>query len=163
MMNDHVDLILQQWKEAKPDLDCSAMGIVGRLARVESVWKKQLSHVFKHHKLSGIEFDILATLCRSQMPLTPTDLYTTLMLSSGAMSTRIEALVQRGLIERILSAEDRRSCKVTLTEQGKNLINLAVEAHVMNMNEMLSMLDEDEKVQCAALLKKILLAQKQSL
>ncbi|WP_289031340.1 MarR family transcriptional regulator [uncultured Paraglaciecola sp.] len=159
-MNDSVDLILQQWKNTKPELNCSAMGIVGRLFRIESSWKKQLETVFKQHKLSGIEFDILATLYRSQIPLTPTELYQTLMLSSGAMSTRIEALVQRQLIERISSVKDRRSCKITLTEEGKTIIDTAVTAHVANMEVLLRPLKQMERIQLTSLLKKIVLADK---
>lgn len=157
-MQDPVDGILRQWSEARPDLDCSAMGVVGRLRRVNQSWQKQLETVFEAHQLSSIEFDILATLRRSQMTLTPTELYQTLMLSSGAMSTRIEKLVQRGLIERIASENDRRSCKVRLSEEGQRALDAALESHVENMNTMLDMLEEDEKTQLAMLLKKVLVA-----
>jgi len=156
-MNDQVDLILQQWKNTKPELDCSDMGVVGRLGRVNNQWKQQLNTVFNEQEMSGIEFDILATLRRNQVPLTPTELYKTLMLSSGAMSTRIENLVQRGLIERISSEQDRRSCKVMLTTKGKTSIDIALEAHIANMGNMLEPLSDDEKTQLATLLKKILL------
>jgi len=157
-MTDSVDRILQQWSKARPDLDCSAMGVVGRVGRVSMLWGKQMDVVFEPQGLSRVEFDILATLRRSQVPLTPTELYQTLMLSSGAMSTRIEVLVQRGLIERMASEEDRRSCKVALTEQGKAVLDRALESHLANMDQMLSCLDGDEKTQLAGLLKKILLA-----
>ncbi|WP_409525759.1 MarR family winged helix-turn-helix transcriptional regulator [Nitrincola sp. MINF-07-Sa-05] len=156
-MKDSVDHILQQWSDARPDLDCSAMGIVGRLGRVSLLWQKQLEAVFEPLGLSRVEFDILATLRRGQVPLTPTELYQTVMLSSGAMSTRLEALVQRGLIERMASEEDRRSCKVALTAQGVVTVDAALEAHLANMDVMLNRLDGDEKAQLAGLMKKILL------
>ncbi|MBB1272365.1 MarR family transcriptional regulator [Psychromonas sp. SR45-3] len=158
-MKDQVDGILQQWKQIKPELDCSSMGVVGRLRRVDNQWKQQLDTVFKKQEMSSIEFDILATLRRSQIPLTPTELYKTLMLSSGAMSTRIEMLVKRGLIERVYSEQDRRSCKVMLTDQGITIIDLALHAHLENMDNLLKPLNNDEKNQLAALLKKLLLAQ----
>lgn len=157
-MNDQVDHILQQWHDTRPDLDCSAMGIIGRLHRVNIIWKKQLDVVFEQKNMNSTEFDILATLRRNQIPLTPTELYQTLMISSGAMSTRIEMLVQRGLIERISSEKDRRSCKVKLTKQGLAELDSALEAHVVNMDGMLNVLDGDEKKQLAWLLKKVLLA-----
>lgn len=159
-MQDQVDHILQQWRDAKPDLDCSSMGVVGRLRRVNKRWKKQLDDVFELQKMTSIEFDILATLRRNQIPLTPTELYQTLMISSGAMSTRIELLVQRGLIERIASEKDRRSCKVKLTAQGVTELDIALEAHVANMGGMIDVLDSDEQKQLAGLLKKILLPSK---
>lgn len=155
MMKDSVDTILLQWLQARPDLDCSSMGVVGRVRRTSEQWKKNMERVFKLHQLSSIEFDILATLRRSQAPLTPTDLYQTLMLSSGVMSTRIESLVQRGLLQRLASEEDRRSCRVELTEEGMVLIDLVVVEHIQNMENMLSPLNHEERDQLAELLKKL--------
>lgn len=155
MMKDPVDIILLQWLQARPDLDCSSMGVVGRVRRTSEQWKKQMERVFKQHQLNAIEFDILATLRRSQAPLTPTELYQTLMLSSGVMSTRIESLVQRDLLQRLASEEDRRSCRVELTEEGMALIDLIVVEHVQNMENMLSPLNKKERDQLAMLLKKL--------
>ena len=155
MMKDPVDTILQQWLQVRPDLDCSSMGVVGRVRRTSEQWKKQMEKVFKQHQLNSIEFDILATLRRSQAPLTPTELYQTLMLSSGVMSTRIESLVQRGLLQRLASEEDRRSCRVELTAEGMALIDFSVVEHVQNMESMLSPLNKKERDQLATLLKKL--------
>ncbi|MBF4264184.1 MarR family transcriptional regulator, partial [Vibrio anguillarum] len=89
MSLDNVDSILIQWKSVRPDLDCSSMGVIGRLRRTSNVWKSKMDKVFKEHGLSSIEFDILATMRRSNPSgITPTELYKTLMLSSGAVSTR---------------------------------------------------------------------------
>lgn len=159
MSSDKVDKILSQWLAVRPDLDCSAMGVVGRLRRTSSMWKKKLDPVFQEHGLSSIEFDILATMRRSDVAVTPTELYHTLMLSSGAVSTRIEQLVKSGFVQRIASEKDRRSCKVTLTEKGIELVDTALNAHVANMDSMLGVLDSQEKEQLAGLLKKILLAE----
>ncbi|MGF1703647.1 MarR family transcriptional regulator [Photobacterium makurazakiensis] len=157
MKYDHVDKLLAQWKECRPDLDCSPMGVVGRLSRSSRIIDKRLLKAFKKHDLSAIEFDILATLRRCQEALTPTELYQTLMLSSGAMSTRLDALVKRGLIARIASEQDRRSCSVALTDVGIELIDRALEAHVENERNILEPLTEDEQVYLAALLRKWLL------
>jgi len=159
MSSDNLDKILTQWAAVRPDLDCSAMGIVGRLRRTSGSWKKKLDPVFKEHGLSSIEFDILATMRRSgTAAVTPTELYHTLMLSSGAVSTRIEHLVKSGFVQRIASEQDRRSCKVTLTKQGIELVDTALNAHVANMDNILSVLNRQEQQQLANLLRKILLA-----
>ncbi len=159
MPNDKVDAILAQWRSVRPDLDCSSMGVVGRLRQTNGIWKTKLDQVFDGFGLSCIEFDILATIRRNDREITPTELYQTLMLSSGAISTRIEQLVQRGLVQRVASEEDRRSCKVTLTEQGIELVDQALNAHVANVDGMLSVLTEQERKQLGQLLKKILLAE----
>lgn len=160
MSADKVDTILAQWQKVRPDLDCSAMGVVGRLRRTSNAWKAKMDLVFKLHGLSSIEFDILATMRRSDSSgSTPTELYKTLMLSSGAVSTRLEKLVKEGLVERISSEQDRRSCKVKLTEKGITMIDSALNDHVGNMDNMLSVLTSDEQVQLAGLLRKVLIAE----
>ncbi len=81
------------------------------------------------------------------------------MLSSGAVSTRIEQLVKRGLVERVASAEDRRSCKVALTTQGLTLIDKVTNKHVENMDKILGVLNSKEQQQLAELLKKVLVSE----
>lgn len=159
MPNDKVDAILAQWRSVRPDLDCSSMGVVGRLGQTNGIWKTKLDQVFENFELSSVEFDILATIRRNDREITPTELYQTLMLSSGAISTRVEQLVQRGLVQRVASEHDRRSCKVTLTEQGIELVDQALNAHVANVDGMLGVLTEQERKQLGKLLKKILLAE----
>ncbi|ENY71329.1 HTH-type transcriptional regulator pecS [Aeromonas diversa CDC 2478-85] len=157
MQYDHVDRLLVQWQHQRPDLDCSPMGVLGRLSRMSRIIDKRVNETFKNNALSAVEFDILATLRRFNEPMTPTGLYQTLMLSSGAMSTRIEQLVQRGLIERIASPEDRRSCCVVLTKEGKDLIDKAVEEHVINEKAILDPLTDEQREQLANLLRAWLL------
>lgn len=158
MCSDNVDSILAQWKCVRPDLDCSSMGVVGRLRRTSSIWKNKLESVFKAYGLSCIEFDILATIRRSDPAgITPTVLYKTLMLSSGAVSTRLEQLVKQGLVTRISSEHDRRSCKVKLTPKGTELLDTAVNSHVDNMENMLTVLTKKEQNQLADLLRKVLI------
>jgi DNA-binding MarR family transcriptional regulator len=150
---DQVDGFLQQWQSQRPELDCSPMAVIGRLARAEQLISSRLQPVFKAFDLNAIEFDILATLRRASEPLTPTELYQTLMISSGAMSTRSESLVQRGLMERIASGQDRRSCQMALTVQGKALIDEALEAHLANEEAILSPLSKEQQTQLAGLLR----------
>ncbi|MCL9782656.1 MarR family transcriptional regulator [Vibrio sp. S4M6] len=157
-MKDHVDKIVAQWHAARPDVDYSSMAVVGRLNKVSSIWMKQLGRVFKLYSISAVEFDILATLRRNQTSLTPTELYQEVMLSSGAMSTRLESLVRRGLVSRTASAEDRRSCQVTLTPDGVTLMDEILIKHVANMESMLAPLNEQEQEQLSGILKKLLIA-----
>ncbi|QUJ67715.1 MarR family transcriptional regulator [Photobacterium sp. GJ3] len=158
MKNDHVDRVLLQWQDQRPDLDCSPMGVIGRLSRMSRIVDKEMNRVFQNNGLSSVEFDILATLRRFNEPMTPTELYQTLMLSSGAMSTRIEQLVKRELIERIASPEDRRSCRVVLTREGRALIDQALEAHVINEKAILDPLTDEQREHFASLLRVWLMA-----
>ena len=77
-------------------------------------------------------FDVLATLRRGGRPfrLTPTRLYTELVLTSGAITHRVDALARAGLVERISGSRDRRSTLVGLTDQGRVVADRAMAANL---------------------------------
>ena len=160
MEKDAVDRILGQWAEERPDLDASPMGVFGRLTRAKEVLDRSLSRTFKRFGLHGGEFDVLATLRRSGEPysLTPTELYRSTMRSSGAMTNRLDRLEGRGLVRRSPDPGDRRGVLITLTGEGLELIERAVEAHVEGEERLLGPLSGEDREQLAALLRKLLMS-----
>lgn len=70
--------------------------------------------------------------------LSPTELFSTLMVTSGTMTHRLKRLESRGLISRQVNANDARSMLVQLTHDGMLLIDRAVEKHVENEKHILS-------------------------
>ena len=119
----------------------------------------QLDKVFERHNLGFWEFDVLATLLRSGKPycLAPTQLFSTLMVTSGTMTHRMTQLEKRGLIERIANEHDARSKLVKLSETGFEIINKAVDEHVTNELEILSSLNNQQQMQLDQSLKQLLL------
>lgn len=153
-MTDHVSHILQQWLKHKPELDCSPMGILGRVDRMSKFASTLVDQTIFQFDLSRIEFDILATLRRSDTALTPTQLYQDTLLSSGAMSTKLELLVKKGWLVRRPSPNDRRSCTVELSELGREKIDTVLTHHVENEHRILDCFSEKEQKQMANLLAK---------
>lgn len=143
---DAVDTILAQWKRERPDLDCSPMGPIGRLKRCAALLEQRLETAFMEFELSTWEFDMLATLRRAGAPhiLTPTELFSTLMVTSGTMTHRLKRLESRGFIVRQVNTEDARSMLVQLTDEGLALIDRAVEKHVENERQLLSALPAEK-------------------
>ena len=137
---DAVDDILVQWQRERPDLDVSPMGIIGRLNRCTALLTRKVEEVFAQFDLSVWEFDMLAALRRSGAPyrLAPTTLFSTLMVTSGTMTHRMQRLEHRGLILRVSNPDDARSSLVQLTDAGLDLINQAVKAHVDNEHRLLA-------------------------
>src|SRR5216683_5217251 len=131
---DAVDRILRQWAEERPDLDVSPMGIIGRISRIERVLDPMLVSVFRSFGLERWSFDVLASLRRSGTPyeLTPTQLFNSLMLTSGAITYRIDEMVKTGFVQRTPNPEDRRGQRIRLTDLGRRTIDAAVAAHVRN-------------------------------
>ncbi|CAG9268917.1 MarR family winged helix-turn-helix transcriptional regulator [Paraburkholderia unamae] len=143
---DAVDAILAQWRRERPDLDVTAMGPIGRLKRCSVLLQRRIEDTFAEFDLSRWEFDVLATLRRSGEPfrLAPTELFSTLMITSGAMTHRLKGLETRGLIARVPNPDDARSLLVELTPAGYALIERAVEAHVANEQRILAPLGARE-------------------
>lgn len=157
---DPVDRILAQWHKERPDLDVSPMGIIGRIGRLSKHLDRGIQQTFSEFGLNVGEFDVLATLRRSGQPyqLSPTDLFNTLMVSSGTMTHRIDRLEQADLVKRIPDPSDRRGTLIQLTDKGFNLIEKAVEAHVKNEHRLLNVLEETEREVLVKLLRQLLLS-----
>jgi DNA-binding MarR family transcriptional regulator len=155
---DGIDPIIEQWKVEKPQLDIGAMAIIGRLKRCHTLMQPQLNKVFERHDLSFWEFDVLATLLRSGSPycLAPTELFSTLMVTSGTMTHRMTQLEKRSLIERVANEHDARSKLVKLSPTGFDIINKAVDEHVQNEKYILSNLNPQQQTQLDSSLKDLL-------
>lgn len=156
---DQVDEILRQWKRERPDLDATPMGVIGRISRLALHLDTSLKAVFAKYGLQRGEFDVLATLRRSGKPyqLTPTALFKSVMLTSGAMTNRLDRLEKAGWIIRKADPEDRRSVLVSLTPAGLKLIDKAVEDHVANEHKLLDHLSESEIKTLATSLRRLLI------
>lgn len=137
------------------------MALFGRLNEASRrVLEDHVRPLFAEHGLQGGEFDVLATLRRSGEPyaLTPTALYRDTMVTSGAMTGRIDRLQKAGHVERRRDPDDRRGTLVALTPQGFALIDRIVGLHVANQERLLSGLDGEERATLSRVLGKLLAA-----
>lgn len=147
MANDHVDGIITEWRRERPDLDVSPIGVIGRLHRLALALTEQLSIVYREHDLSEGEFDVLAALRRAGEPFerAPGDLAQHTMVTSGAMTKRVDRLEEAGLVTRRVSQADGRGRVIALTAAGRERIDRAFEAHVANEHRLLATLDPADR------------------
>lgn len=157
---DRIDVILGQWAQERPKIDTLPMGVVGRIQRAAQALRPRLDSTHSKFGLMGESFDVLAALRRSGEPyqLTPTQLYEQLMLSSGAMTNRIDRLAEARLVERRPDPRDGRGSLVCLTVRGRHLIERALEGHVANESALLSALSRKEQSHLADLLRRLLIS-----
>ncbi|WBQ08050.1 MarR family winged helix-turn-helix transcriptional regulator [Kribbella sp. CA-293567] len=157
-MADHVDLVLGQWRERRPDLDASPMAVLGRLKRLGVVVDNELRRNFARHELDRASFDVLATLRRSnaEHSLTPAGLMRSSMVTSGAITQRLDKLEARGLVERSPSETDGRGVLVSLTPAGLELIDKVLPTHIDTENQLLAALSSAERDALAGTLRKLL-------
>lgn len=155
---DAVDAILAQWNRERPDLDCSAMGTIGRIKRCAALLQVRHEEVFAQYGMSSWEFDVLATLTRSGTPyrMAPTALFSSLMITSGTMTHRLKGLEMRALIKRVANEDDGRSILVQLTAEGLDLIERAVTAHVANQRRILAATSAADRAAIDAALSRLL-------
>ncbi|QEL18468.1 MarR family winged helix-turn-helix transcriptional regulator [Limnoglobus roseus] len=125
--SDVIDRMIADWQQVRPDLDASPLGVIGRVIVLARHLEQSVETVLKVHGLSLGQFDILATLRRheSKGGLNPTQLCENVMLTSGAMTSRLDRLQEAKLIARQADPADRRGVVVVLTPKGRKLIEAA--------------------------------------
>ena len=154
---DGVDVIIEEWRRERPDLDASPIGVIGRVSRLSRELEQRLEVVYREHGLEPGWHDVLATLRRSGPPyqLRPTEFAGALMLTSSGTTKRLDRLEQAGMITRGPDPRDRRGTLITLTDAGRALIDGVTEAHLANEHRLLSSLTDAEQRQLADLLRKL--------
>lgn len=152
---DRIDKITKQWQRERPDLDISPMGLIGRLGNITLHLSREMEKVFSQFGLNTSSFDVLATLRRAGDPytLSPGEMLSTLMVTSGTMTNRIDQLEKAGWVIRKVNPEDGRGFLVSLTPEGLELINKVIEAHVENQKRLVSGLSQQEQQALNQLLK----------
>lgn len=145
---------MAQWARERPDLDVSPQGIIGRLHRLAAQLTEELVAVYGKFGLGEGEFDVLATLRRVGAPyeLTPGELGASTMVSSGAITKRVDRCVEQGWVTRRVSDQDARGRVVALTTKGRDVIDRAFDAHMANEHRLVSSLNELERSRLAHLL-----------
>ncbi|MEC3914048.1 MarR family winged helix-turn-helix transcriptional regulator [Nocardia sp. CDC160] len=155
-MPDAVDQITAAWREQRPDVDTSSMEIFGRLSRLGRLVDRELTDFFRGHGLERWEFDVLATLRRSgnETGLSAGALNKAAMITSGAITNRIDRLTAKGWVERVPDPNDRRAIKVVLTDSGRTLVDRLLPLHVANEERLLSALTPTDRQTLIPLLRK---------
>jgi DNA-binding MarR family transcriptional regulator len=155
---DDVTGIVDQWARQRPDLDASPILVVGRIARVNQKLDTALRPPFAAHGLGNGDFDVLAALRRAGPPFSvrPGELSRALLVTTGAITKRIDRLQRQGLVERIGGVEDDgRGKLVRLTARGRALVDRLIAVHLANEDRLLSALSPAERRTLADLLAKL--------
>lgn len=141
MTRDFAERLTAQWMEARPDLDSTPLAVVVRIMRVASLLQQRLATVVGAHGLEVWEYDVLATLRRNGPDgLPPKQLLREMLLSSGAMTNRIDRLEQAGLVERVADPTDRRGTIVRLTAAGVARVDPIVRDRLEDAREIVALL-----------------------
>ena len=154
---DLIDNLVTDWKKERPELDASAMLVVGRILNLGKTLEKRMDSVLKDSPICYSDLDVLATLRRSGKPfeLTPTQLMQSVLITSGAMTALLDRLVKQDLICRSVDKKDSRVKRAGLTKKGIKAIDKAIEKRFQDAHESVGNLNEKERAALAKLLKKM--------
>jgi DNA-binding MarR family transcriptional regulator len=156
--HDQVDRILGQWHDVRPEVDLTPMAVIGRISRLSRLIDRRLGENFARFGIENWMYDVLATLRRQGAPyaLTAGELVRQTMVTTGAITNRIDRLEQRGLVERA-GTDDRRKVVVRLTDAGRDLVDEIVGTHMDAERAILSALSGRQEHDLAQLLRRLLL------
>ncbi|MFF5407325.1 MarR family winged helix-turn-helix transcriptional regulator [Streptomyces misionensis] len=159
MQLDPIAAIVEQWKRERPDLDAAPMLVIGRLFRLTNALDQRLRPPFAAAELGSGDFDVLAALRRAGAPysLSAGELSRTVLVTTGAITKRVDRLEARGLVSRSVDRSDSRGRLITLTPEGVELTDELIAVHLDNQRRLLAGLSADEQTQLAGLLGRLAL------
>lgn len=154
MTGDVVAGIVEQWARERPDLDPAPMLVIGRLTRLAHLLDVRLRPPFAAADLANGDFDVLAALRRTGEPFTarPVDLSRSLLVTTGAITKRLDRLEAQGHVERESADGDGRGKLVRLTPAGRQTADRLIAAHLANQDRLLAGLSSSERDRLATLL-----------
>jgi DNA-binding MarR family transcriptional regulator len=157
---DEVDRITAAWQRERPDLDVSPLQVLSRVTRLARHLDLARRQAFASHALEPWEFDVLAALRRAGAPysLSPGQLGTETLVTSGTMTNRIDRLEGRGLVRREPDPADRRGVRVVLTDSGRETVDDALFDLVAREHDLLATLPDESQAELALLLRTLVRA-----
>ncbi|TQM63202.1 MarR family winged helix-turn-helix transcriptional regulator [Klugiella xanthotipulae] len=155
--NDEVDLIVEAWARARPDLTFDPLHVLSRVTRIAKHFNRIRQNAFNKSELDSWEFDVLAALRREGPPfaLSPKRLVSATMVSSGTMTNRIDRMAERGLVSRLTDPNDGRGVLVKMTPAGLTRVDAAITRLVDAEEALLGGLTHTEQARLGTLLRKL--------
>jgi DNA-binding MarR family transcriptional regulator len=155
---DSIDELLERALHVFPDLHPQTEAAVDRIHKIEKFLKRRYEEMSSRYGLNRGEAEVLIKLRQAEDGLSPGYLADRLMLSTGAMTNRLDGLERAGLILRDADPDDRRASIVRLTDRGVDLIGSVISEIGKMEFEALSVLSAAELKKLNDLLRKVVLS-----
>jgi DNA-binding MarR family transcriptional regulator len=158
--SDSVDFCIGDITSRYAVIEPEVEGVVDRIATINKHLSAAFEETLAGHGLSHGEYKLLLRLATRSADnrMSAGDLSRALMLSSGAMTNRLDRLESAGLVRRVADPRDRRGVLVELTDIGKKTIDEAVTEQAAKEIDVLSVLKPRELTNLNLLLRKVLVS-----
>src|SRR5277367_2017286 len=146
---------LQSLKQRMPDLPVSGILMCRLILHIGREMAANFEQQIRPFGLAEAEFRVLTTLFSQPEGVSyPCELCARTSQSPANMSRISDALVDRQLITRVMSEQDRRRMVLRITEQGEALVERLLPLLVAPLREMFKEFSDGEQQQLIALLKR---------
>lgn len=115
---------------------------------------KRSMRMFYDYGLTMPQFTVLEVLY-SKGDLTVKQIINKVLSSGGSMTVVIRNLEQQGLVCRRENPDDRRSYLISISSDGRRLMDKVFPLHMQNLSEVFSVLADEEKETMVGMLKRI--------
>src|SRR5919108_542553 len=158
VMEDEVDRLVAAWRRERPDIDVEPLEVLSRVSRLARHLDRARRIAFAEVGLEPWEFDVLTALRRAGAPyqLSPGQLLTQTLVTSGTMTNRIDRLTAKGLVQRLPDPDDRRGVLVRLTAAGQVHVDTAMTGLLAHERRILSSLDKTAQQALAGMLRSLI-------
>ena len=112
----------------------------------------RIDEALRHHRLSRAGREALAVLDGAGQPLAPTTIAERLIVTTASVTSLLDTLERRGLVERRPDPTDRRKLLIVITQDGKAIVDQFLPEVVALQTAALAALTEDQRRQLVELL-----------
>jgi DNA-binding MarR family transcriptional regulator len=136
------------------DFDPGVLSLTLTLYRALTAYDRAQAGELAPHGLTTGHLNILTVLHRVDGPLTMGELGRAVSVRPANLTGFVDALTGRGLIERRINPDDRRSYLVATTEAGEAFLADFLPGHWRTLKRLTGGLGEDEQRQLSVLLER---------
>lgn len=158
---DYVDHFFDEWR-SRPDggrYSDPATAFLFRALRLAADLERSLGEACGAAGITVSQFQALVALKRlSPKPLTAAEVMRHSVLTSGSVTSMIDQLQGKGLVEKSQDGTDRRVARISLTEKGRRLIEPLLQARLSELRDLAHELPASERTSVSRALRKLLLS-----
>jgi DNA-binding MarR family transcriptional regulator len=121
---------------------------------VSAIMRKASDRALAAWGLTVAQAPVLAILREAGRPVMITEVARRLLLETPSVTTMVDRLTDRGLVERVKDPKDRRKTLVALTRKGRRLVDSIREPGNQLQEEMFGALDQGERETLRTILQK---------
>jgi len=140
--------------EANEGTEGLAAGEGRLLYSASAILRRAFDQALAPRGITALQASVLAFLDEVGHPITISQLARLLILESPSVSTMVDRLSERGLVERTRDPKDRRKTLVRFTQEGKRLLKSIREPGQQLHDEMFGVLTDEERQALRAILRK---------